>query len=978
MSRRIESAFPSNVKCPREGAGGIAYDDAITFGQFRLLPAERRIERDGVPLRIGGRALDILIVLVGRAPEIVDKRELMAKVWPDFTIDEGTLRFHLNGLRKALGQSGNDRRYIVNVSGRGYCFAAPVSRGAMVGADAAPPWPPSTAPLPSRMGRVFGREEVLRAISAEVISNRFVSIVGPGGVGKTTIAVSVGHELLRDFEGKVYFIDLSRLCDASVVLGLVVTAVGLSVTSEDPLPDLIAYLRNRRLLLVIDSCEHVIHPVAEFAERCFTETAGVHIVATSREPLRVKGEHVYRLPPLSYPMEGSELSAALAMQYPAVQYFVERVIGSGCSLKLDEPNADLVGKICRRLGGIPLAIELVAPRAATFGIEGLSRLLESQFGLSWHGRRTAVPRHQTLRGTLDWSYKLLTDRDRKVHGRLAVFVGPFQLDAAQAVATDDAIDLEQVVDAVASLATKSLVIIEGDESSVRYRLHDITRAYAIDKLREAGEFNITARKHAMFYRDALRTFRHDSINPAIAATKPATRGYVANVRAALEWAFSENGDVAIATELAAASGPLLLATSFLVECRSWSERGIAALEPNAYTEPTELELRTSLALAQMFTAGNGDQVRSALEQALALAENRRDSYQQLRLHACLVIFMIRISNFDAALCFAQRAEIVAREIADREAIKSANWILCISYHCIGNHVLAQVHGDAALQYSTATDSEPRAQPGYDARILALTALARSLWIKGQGKRAITVARQLVEEAAVTMHPVSLCMGLLCAVTICIWAEELQIAEDITGGVIAIANKHILAPYQALAEGLRAQIVLKRGDTQAGVELLQAWFATLPMHRQRTLAAELTSSLAEGLARLGRVAEGLDLVNEQIARLGELERSYAGPELLRIKGELLGTASEQARENAEDWLKRAVCCARLQSAAAWELRAATSLSSFYRAKGMLAEAEATLMSVDRRFDAWANSADFTAAARALGDLSRVLSDAPRGL
>jgi hypothetical protein len=551
------------------------------------------------------------------------------------------------------------------------------------------------------------------------------------------------------------------------------------------------------------------------------------------------------------------------------------------------------------------------------------------------------------------------------------------LDAAQAVATDDDIDLEQVIDAIANLVTKSLVIIENGEPSVRYRLHDITRAYAIDKLREAGEFNVIARKHAVFYRDVLRKFRHEAINPAIAAAKPATRGYVANVRAALEWAFSGTGDITAATELAAASGSLFLATSLLVECRTWSERGIAALEASACADRMELELHASLALSQMFTTGNGDEVRSALEKALTLAEKRQDSYQHLRLHVGLVIFMIRVGNFDAALCFAQRSEMVAREIADREAIKSGDWLLCISYHCIGNHVLAQVHGEAALRHSTATDAEPRAQPGYDTRILALTALARSLWIRGQVKRAITLTRQLVEEAAVTMHPVSLCMGLLCAVTISIWAGELQIAEDITGDVMILANKHLLAPYQALASGLRAQIVLKRGDTQAGVELLQAWLATLPMHRQGTLAAELTSNLAEGLARLGRVAEGLALIDGEVARVGDLEHSYMGPELLRIKGELLGTASEQARENAEDWLKRAVCCARLQSAAAWELRAATSLSSFYHAKGMLAEGEATLMSVDQRSDVWANRPDFAAAARSLSDLSRVLGDTPRG-
>jgi predicted ATPase len=257
----------------------------------------------------------------------------------------------VNGLRKVLGESGKDGRYIVNVAGRGYCFAAPVSHRAMPNAYAPPRWPLSTAPLPSRMARVLGREEDVRAISADAVSYRFVSIVGSGGIGKTTVAVSVGHELLHYFEGDVHFIDLSRLSDASVVLGTVASSIGLTVMSQNPLPELIANLRSRRLLLIIDSCEYVIHPVAELAEQCFIETTEVHIIVTSREPLRVKGEHVYRLPPLGYPPEGSALSAALAVQYPAVQYFIEWVIGSGYSLELGDNNANSVGEICRRLGG---------------------------------------------------------------------------------------------------------------------------------------------------------------------------------------------------------------------------------------------------------------------------------------------------------------------------------------------------------------------------------------------------------------------------------------------------------------------------------------------------------------------------------------------------------------------------------------------------------------------------------------------------
>jgi predicted ATPase/DNA-binding winged helix-turn-helix (wHTH) protein len=961
-----------NVK-PRKGRPtSITSGFAISFGPFQLFPTQRRLEKDGVQLRIGGRALDILIVLAGRRPEIVEKRELLAEVWPNGAIDEGTLRFHLNGLRKVLGNSGKDGPYIVNVPGRGYCFVAPIAYEEIPSYRAPSLWPLTTAPLPPPALRLLGRDEDARAISANVVFNRFVSIVGPGGVGKTTIAVSVAHELLHDFEGSVCFVDLSRMHDPSLVLGSVAASIGLSVMSQHALPDLITYLRNRRMILVFDSCEHVIDPVAELVEGCFVGAQSIYIIATSREPLRASGEHVYRLPPLGYPPEGCALSAASAGLYPAVEYFVKCMNDSGTSMDLDDLNANRIGEICRRLDGNPLAIELTAPRVGAFGIGGLTQLLEGQFGLNWCGRRTASPRHRTLRSTLDWSYNLLNDQDRKVHHRLSVFVGPFQLDAAQAVAADDDTDLKQVVNSISNLITKSLISIENNESIVLYRIHEVTRAYANEKLCVAGEHAIASRKHAMFYHERLKMFRHDSINPGIVAAKPAMRSYVANVRAALEWAFSPKGDAKVAIELAAASGPLFLATSNLLECRLWCERGIAALKTSACAGHLELELRTSLALSRMFTTGNGDEVRVSLEDALTLAEKGRDLYQQLRLHACLVIYMIRIGNFDAAVGLAHRSELVAGELQDLEGLKSADWLLCISHHCVGNHVLAQVHGERALRYPAGTNSEPWAQPRYDTRILALTALARTLWIRREGYRAITVARQLVEEAAAIMHPVSLCVALSCVVTICVWEGELEIAEDITEDVKALADKYLLAPYQALASGLQAQIVLKRGDTQAGVELMQTWLATLPAHRQLILAGEFKSTLAEGLGRIGRLAEGQTLIDDEIARICDPEHSYAGPELLRIKGELLGIASDEASEIAEDLLKRAVLCARRQSAAAWELRAAISLSSFYRAQGRIAEGDAILASVDHRRDAWAGSPDFAVAARKLRDLSRVVS------
>jgi len=474
--------------------------DFISFGPFRFFATQRLLEKDGVPLNLGSRALDLLSMLIERAAEVVSKRELMARVWPDLIVEEGSLRFHIASLRKVLGDGQSGVRYVTNVAGRGYCFVAPIGRSPAL----AESWVADrNAKLPARLLRMVGRDEAVQAVSEQLLGRRFVTIVGPGGIGKTTVSVSVAHAKISEFGGAIHFVDLGAIDDPSLVPRAIASTLDLPVNSDSPMQDLLSFVRDRRMLLVLDNCEHLIETAAPVAERIFSEAPRVYILATSRESLQVEGEQVYRLPPLPCPPEAAVgLTAGEAMSFPAVRLFVERVIASGVPFVLRDADAPIVADLCRRVDGIALALELAASRVAALGVRGTAALLNGQLRFLWQGRRTAPPRHQTLGATLDWSHNLLSDFARVVLRRLAVFVGTFSLEAARSVAAETLIEGGQVVEALASLVAKSLVVTEIGPTSARYRLFDTTRSYALGKLIRSGEAAAVELRHATNNREA--------------------------------------------------------------------------------------------------------------------------------------------------------------------------------------------------------------------------------------------------------------------------------------------------------------------------------------------------------------------------------------------------------------------------------------------------------------------------------------------
>ncbi|MEI9984173.1 MAG: hypothetical protein WDN69_13785 [Aliidongia sp.] len=368
--------------------------------------------------------------------------------------------------------------------------------------------------------------------------------------------------------------------------GALAAALKLVIRTEDPVPSLLAALPDERMLIILDSCEHVIDAAALLAERIFEMKPQIHILTTSRESLRAEGEHIHRLLPLGTPPEGA-LTAAEALTFPAVQLFVSRVAMVDDGFDLSNADAPIVAEICRRLDGIALAIELAAGRVEAFGIQGTAARLGDRMELLWQGRRTAVPRHQTLSATFDWSYDLLSEPERVVLRRLSVFVGSFRMDAAETVGAGRDLDRPRVIEAMVRLVAKSLVAAEIEPDHSRYRLLDTTHAYARCKLIESGEVGACTRRHAEYYRDLL-----DPSGPVeVIHRQHRFAGEIDNIRAALNWAFSPEGDIKIGAALAASSMPVWRALSLLAEYRGWMARAADCFEAGGLSGDPEQDHR---------------------------------------------------------------------------------------------------------------------------------------------------------------------------------------------------------------------------------------------------------------------------------------------------------------------------------------------------------------------------------------------------
>lgn len=901
----------------------------ILFGPFRLTPSSRLLEKDGSPVHIGGRALDILVALAEHPGEVLDKRELLRRVWADVNVDEGSLRFHITALRKALGDGTEGARYIVNIPGRGYCLAASLATPALQ--EASRPTPSSAArSLPAALSKMIGRDETIERIALELSQHRFVTVVGPGGIGKTSVAIAVAHRQLDVFDGQIAFIDFGALKDASLIPDAIASALDLTVTSDDPMPGLLSYLQGRRVLLIFDSCEHIIDALAPVLERIVRETAELHVLATSRESFRSEGERVYRLFPLDCPPPGEAVSVADIVSYPATQLFIERISESVSEFHLSEEEAPLIADICRRLDGIALAIELAAGRVNAYGVAGTASLIDSRFSLLWRGRRTAIPRHQTLSAALGWSYDLLTASESSTLRRLSSFVGPFSLEAALAVASFDGISEPEAVEAISNLLSKSLITTSPTERRLRYRLLDTTRAFAADKLTQSGEADLVARAHAEYFRDFLQDVALKSAGPHSAGGFLPYADHLSNVRAALTWSFSDHGESAIGIELAAAAGQFFLELSLLTECYRWTHQAISTLDSSPVDTRQEMQLQVALGVSVMFTQGNTQSVHAAFRRSLLLAEDLGDLHWQLWLLRGLHIYLTRIGDFHGALQTGEQGELIARKLNDPASTLNVEWMLGVAHHLIGNQGKAVAFCESAMVQPSATQRLNIGHLGYDDRIVALVALARGLWLTGRPDRAIDAAIYTVREAEQLEQPLTLGIALIWTIYVFLWVGDWTNAESMIDRLIGHAAKHSLGPYHAVGIGQKGELLLRQGDVERGLDHLRRGQGALYSSRHRIMTTVFATALAEGLLLQNKPEEALHMIDGAISQIGDHGESFDMPEMLRVKAEILSGSGNFAA--AESLLQKSIILARDQSALGWELRSAVSLGRLWRTNG----------------------------------------------
>lgn len=602
----------------------------LRFGpsqRFELQPAERRLLVDGQPAALGRRALDLLIVLAERPDHLLTKNELLDRVWPGLVVEEANLQMQISNLRKLLGGE-----VIATVPGRGYRFTAVVGSAAAAPSLTSAPVPPSASATPAApraaAHRLIGRDHDLARLEELLQGGGCITLVGTSGVGKTSLARAVAAL----WSGRSVWVDLAALAHGSQVAGALARALDLQLTGsgDDAPAQLVAALGGQALLLVLDNAEHLIQTCAELAT-LLRPLAGVQLLVTSQAPLAVAGERVLRLEPLVLPgpeanLEGSAPEGALAL-------LVERIVAADHRFAATPAVLPLLRAVCAQLDGLPLALEMAAARVPLLGLQGVHDALAQRFALLTRGHRDAATRHRTLHSALDWSYQLLDRADQQLFRALGVFAGGFTLDLAVALMTDDANARWDVIDGMATLADRSLVVV-GSGDPPRYRLLETMRAYAIEQLCQAptraDEEHVVRHRHvgamlALFTR----------YQPADHAAKALCEAEMENVREAIAWAQAH--DLALAARLTALVTPAANFTVWRQESTQWLRALEAAMDqPAGQALPAVVQASWWTEFARTGAIRGDPRAAAAAQRALALWDAVGETRQAL-LAACVCV-----------------------------------------------------------------------------------------------------------------------------------------------------------------------------------------------------------------------------------------------------------------------------------------------------------------------------------------------------
>jgi predicted ATPase/DNA-binding winged helix-turn-helix (wHTH) protein len=944
-------------------------DSVLVFGPFRLFPAQRRLEKDGKPLRLGGRALDILTVLAERAGEVVSNRALLESVWQDVTVEESSLRFHIKNLRKILGDSQSGTRYVSNVPGRGYCFVAPTTRIDARESSGDQPAARRFA-LPRFATQVIGREAVIDALAPQLAQRGPLTIVGAGGIGKSTVALALAHARQADYQHGACFVDLAPLSDPALVLAAVAAALELPLPSGDPYAALIGFLRDKQILLVLDSCEHVVDSVAMLSEVVLDGAPAVRILVTSREPLRTQGEHVHRLAPLELPPETAHITSQQALSFSAIQLFVACAGKTLAGVGLTDANTEAVVDICRKLDGMPLAIELATSRLDVLGVSGVLTRLGDRLRLLSHGQRTARSRHRTLHATLAWSYDFLEPQEQVVLRRLAIFTGAFGLKAAQSVVAFDGLPPSEVIDHVANLAQKSLVVATIDDSGAIYRLLDTTRAYASEKLVVAGEADQVARQHVAWVLEALSSAEREIGTASATTLLNDHRRLIGDVRSALDWAFSPDGNSMMGAAVVDSSVSLWLRLSLVSECRRWVEHALAScvgMDPSL-----RMRLMAARAIVLLYTSRGTISVEMSevWTGVLEIAEQLDDIQYGLRALWGLWSFEQNAGRCPEALILARRFCDLAMRSSNPVDLATGDRILGVTSYYLGDQADAETYFERS---SARLDPTVRGTHAihfqYNQSLAARAYVPKILWLRGFPDAALQAARSVVDDAVATGHALSLCLVLMVAACpVALLAGNIEASKRFVDMLLRTCTSHAIELWHTTGSCFSGAVLVRGGKPREGRGLLLRAMNGPPYMESNVHRVEMLIELAQAFACTGDFQQGIDALDEALAESARREERWCLAELLRMKGEmLLGVDASGSESRAEELLQQSLDWARRQGALSWELRAASSLARLRLRQGKAQEGRACLEPVYARFTEGFDTADLAAARQLLKGL-----------
>lgn len=879
------------------------------FDAFQLAPAREVLLDGDQPVRIGSRALRILTVLVERAGELIGKQELMSLVWPDTFVEEGNLKVQLSALRRVLGDANG--RLIANIPGRGYRFVASVARLELQ--EPARSTARSAGYVPALLTRLIGRDNAVADLQTLLAQHRFVTLAGPGGIGKSTVAIATTDRLTSG-QKTAAFVELAAVPDSELVASAIASALGIRSMSGDPVDQIIDLIGAREILLVLDNCEHVVQRTAEIAENLLTRTPRLSILATSREPLRARGEQVYRLSPLGFPVEDADLDAAGALAYPAVALFVERAQSSADSNAFGDADVRPVVQICRQLDGLPLALELAAAQVHNFGFAELAARLGDRFSLLTRGYRTARPRQQTLRATLDWSFGLLTRREQVLLSRLGVFADAFALEAATSVCQDPGEAEQDLLDQLSNLADKSLLAIDTSHEVVRYALLETTKAYALDRLRTSGEYETIAARRASALRDLFAAARDQWTLEASQAWLQTHRHWLGDVRASLDWALAEDRDIELGASLLLDTAQVWISLGLLPEFFQHAERALEAL---ARREGPEKALQMRLASAvghAIYELGAHPALTATMtglfESALLLAQELGDARQEVRALFSQCVGAIGAGEYADVFPLADRFLEVGRNLPDTTVSLLHNQARGIASMMMGRNRDAQGYLEAVLA-DPAVESRASRRDGFDfdPRISALNLQARVLWMTGFPDQAMAVVRDIVEDALELRHLPSYLNALQgCVMLLPVWYGDADFHADQLERYVTFGQEHHL-DYRGLW-----RTVLDLG-WRSNVE---EWsFA-----RARQALADLNTPFNIYGNEMWAAYHPGFVLPEMIDRVRAGKSGWCAAEVIRGVGE--ARLNDGNLIGAREAFDEALALSRDQGARAWELRAATSL------------------------------------------------------